>query len=84
LIEANLPDTELSPESTISGAEFFQIDDEDVQAEPVNQGKAPPFEALLGVDFPCGALLIIRFEPDDAGPEPFRVDFEMIVSESSR
>ena len=47
-------------------------------------GFAPPFEALLGVDFPCSALLIIYFEINDAGPEPFRIDFQLIPSESDR
>ncbi len=53
--------------------------------EPTSQGFAMPFEALLGVDFPCNSLLIIRFEIDDADADgPFRVDFELIPSESDR
>ncbi|MFQ5590430.1 MAG: hypothetical protein ACE5HE_04625 [Phycisphaerae bacterium] len=53
--------------------------------EPVSMGAAPPFEALLGVDFPCNALLIIRFEIDDGDSgAPFRVDFELIPSGSDR
>ncbi len=59
-------------------------EDEDA-AEPTGQGFAPPFEALLGVDFPCNALLIIRFEIDQPAPDAsFRVDFELIPSESDR
>lgn len=88
LIEENLPDVTLDDDAFIEGVEFFSLppengDGEDT-SEPVRQGVAPPFEALLGVDFPCGALLIIRFEFDDLGPDPFRTDFELIPSESSR
>jgi hypothetical protein len=47
-------------------------------------GAAPPFEALLGIDFPCDALLIIRFEFDDLTADTFRVDFEFVPSGSTR
>lgn len=84
LITENLPDAPQADEAFIEGVEFFSIPDGDSAAAPVSQGKAPPFEALLGVDFPCNALLIIRFEVDDLGPTPFRVDFEVIPSASTR
>ncbi len=84
LIADNLPDAPLADEATIEGAEFFSVPDDDSAAAPVSQGKSPPFEALLGVDFPCNAFLIIRFEIDDFGPAPFRVDFELIPSRSTR
>lgn len=38
-----------------------------------DQGFAPAFEALLGADFNCGALLHVTLEFDDAGDAPFRV-----------
>ncbi|MDO8631180.1 MAG: hypothetical protein Q7R41_11870 [Phycisphaerales bacterium] len=84
LIHANLPDTDFSSEADIEGVEFFSADPNDPDSAPVSQGKAAPFEALLGADFPCNALLIFRLEVNDSGPEPFRVDFELIPSESSR
>lgn len=84
LIAENLPDAPLADEASIEGVEFFSVPDEDSGAAPVSQGKSPPFEALLGVDFPCNALLIVRLEIDDLGPAPFRVDFEMIPSRSTR
>jgi hypothetical protein len=88
LIEENLPDVTLDDDAFLEGVEFFSVPPEDGDgedtAEPVSEGVAPPFEALLGVDFPCNALLIIRFEFDDLGPDPFRTDFELIPSESSR
>lgn len=84
LIEENLPDAELRPEATIEGVEFFQVAESGEAGDPMSQGKAPPLEALLGVDFPCGALLIVRLEINDAGPDPFRVDFELIASREGR
>ena len=88
LIEQNLSEAALDEDAFIEGIEFFSIPSDDAEGDdsgnPVNEGSAPPFEALLGVDFPCNALLIIRFEFDDLGPDPFRVDFELIPSESTR
>lgn len=88
LIEQNLSVVSLDDDAFVEGVEFFSIpsngaDDND-SGDPVSEGSAPPFEALLGVDFPCNALLIIRFEFDDLGPDPFRIDFELIPSESTR
>ena len=83
LIADNLPDAPLADEASIEGVEFFSVPG-DSGAAPVSQGKSPPFETLLGVDFPCNALLIVRFEIDDLGPSPFRVDFELIPSELTR
>lgn len=86
MIAENLPDAPVADEALIEGVEFFSVPDDDtVEASaPVSQGKSPPFEALLGEDFPCNSLLIVRFEIDDLGPEPFRIDFELIPSRSPR
>ncbi len=84
LIAENLPVTSLADEAIIEGVEFFIIPDGDSAVVSISQGKSSPFEALLGVDFPCNALLIVRFEIDDLGPDPFRIDFELIPSQSTR
>ena len=88
LIEQNLSEAALDEDASVEGVEFFSIPSDDAEGDdsgdPISEGSAPPFEALLGVDFPCSALLIIRFEFDDLGPDPFRVDFELIPSESTR
>ncbi len=84
LIAANLPDADTSDEALIEGVEFFSVDPDNPDADPVSEGTAAPFEALLGVDFPCNALLIFRLEINDGGQRPFRVDFELIPSESTR
>lgn len=88
LIEQNLSEAALDEDAFVEGVEFFNIPSDDAEGDdsgdPISEGSAPPFEASIGVDFPCSALLIIRFEFDDLGPDPFRVDFELIPSESTR
>jgi len=79
LIGENLPTATTIDEALVEGVSF--LDTGDAATSP---GSAPPFEALLGVDFPCESLLIVRFELDDFGPDPFRVDFEVIPSDSTR
>ena len=88
LIEETVSADMVDEVALVAGVKFFDVasgeeeDDNGAEEEPVLVGTAPPFEALLGVDFPCEALLIIRLEFDDLGPDPFRVDFELIPSES--
>lgn len=86
LIASNSSDAAINDEAMIEGVEFFSFSDDDSGAAPapISEGKSPPFEALIGVDFNCNSLLIVRFEFDDLGPEPFRVDFELIPSRSTR
>lgn len=64
-----------------TGVRFVDVGDENVLTDV---GTAPPFEARLGFDFSCEALLIIRFEVEDSGEDPFRLDFELIPSASTR
>ena len=89
LIDVNLPDTAVQEEAFIQGVDFYSLVEGDEEEEDVGEpdeliGSAPPLEAWLGVDFPCNALLILHLELDDFGPEPFRIDFELIPSESTR
>ncbi len=84
LIEANEPDAELIAEASQDGVAFFGEGEAEAEGDPVSEGTLSAFEARLGSDFPCGALLIIRFEINDVGDEPFRIDFEMVPSESPR
>lgn len=85
LIEA-VPDaddpTSISQEALSEGVTFYDVSGD--EADPVVVGTAPPLEALLGVDFPCGALLVIYLEPADVGTEGFRIDFGVIPAESTR
>ena len=83
LIKGNDPDAELISEASQEGVTFFAEDEPNGEGE-ISEGTIPAFEARLGTDFPCGALLIARFEINDVGSEPFRVDFEVVPSESPR
>jgi hypothetical protein len=80
-IDRNLPDAPRNEESFVTGVQFFA--DGSADSSPL-AGEAPAFEAQLGVDFPCEALLIIRFEFDDLSVGSFRTDFELIPSVSTR
>lgn len=90
LINRNSNDARLVEEALVAGVEFFSVDgsEEPNDGERTLEGSATPFEALLGVDFPCEALLIIRFEPGspdgEGGSTTFRIDFELIPSDSTR
>ena len=79
-IAANRPDAQVDQAAFIDGAEFFDVSGD----APTSQGKAPPFEALLGTDFPCNSLLVIYLEANDGGSSPVRVDFQVFPSASSR
>jgi hypothetical protein len=82
-IEANAADEEPLAVALVEGIDFYDTHTDD-STEPLQLGSAQPFEALLGVDFPCNALLIIYLEPTDAGDSAFRIDFQLIPSESTR
>lgn len=84
-IERNRPDEAADELALVEGVEFFDVPPPDSdQAMRVGVGVAPPFEARLGVDFPCGALVILRLEFDERLAEPFRVDFEFIPPNRTR
>jgi len=80
LIEANAQGTVID-EALVDGVGFFDLDTDD-NAE-TRAGVADPLEALLGVDFACNGLLIIYLEPG-AGGNGFRLNFQVIPSESGR
>lgn len=82
LIRENLPDVTPDEAALVEGVKFHEIGPDGQAGQEL--GAAPAFEARLGVDFPCGALLIFRLESDDLGPDPYRVDFELISTESTR
>ena len=78
LIDQNLEDPALAPEALEEGVKFSSAAFGDDDANVATEGFAPPLRALLGVDFPCGSIIIIRFEVADLGDAPFRADFEII------
>lgn len=78
-IASNVASDGIFDDALVEGVAFFDVG-EDGAGEPVERGVAAPLEALLGVDFPCGALLIFRFENDTADGG-FRIEFELIPAE---
>ena len=78
LIDENIEDSGLAPEALIEGIAFSSAAFGEEDANVAIEGFAPPVRALLGVDFPCGSIIIIRFEIADLGDAPFRADFEII------
>lgn len=89
LFAANGDPADVTAAALVEGAEFYEIPEDedpgdDVSRDPILRGSAAPFEALLGVDFPCNAFLILRLEQNPPGPDPFRVDFQIIPSQTTR
>ena len=92
-IEENLAyGVEVEEASFVEGVAFYDMSEDAESDEDGCPPAAPAFEALLDVDFPCGSLVIIRFEHDDTGsqtftcngesvPYEFRVDFEVVIPE---
>lgn len=84
LVEANNDAADLEAAALIEGVGFSSAAiGEDGDDEP-DQGVAAARAFFIGSDFPCNALLIVRFEFNDLGPEPFLIDFSYIPSESTR
>lgn len=75
--DPDFPDA-LDEPALVPGVYFSSSSLDSLNAALPTAGFAAGFEARLGVDFPCDALLIVRLEIDDVGPEEFRVDFEII------
>jgi len=84
LIRCNLPDADLDEDASIEGVAFSDAKLDDDDAGQATEGKAAPLVVKIGADFPCNALLIVRLEFNDLGPEPFLVDFSFIPSEEDR
>jgi hypothetical protein len=79
LIEENgAGDLELDDEALLVGVGFSDAELGTEAAGLATEGFAPEVRALLGVDFPCSSIVVIRFEVDQLGDAPFRADFEVI------
>ncbi len=81
----NLNSPNFSEAAFMTGVMFSSAALGTPEAELPTEGLAPAIERFIGVDFPCGALLIVRLE-EDSGEPPlrFRTDFTMIPAESDR
>jgi hypothetical protein len=74
----DIEDTDLDEEALVQGVAFSRAELGQENAGVATEGFAAEVRALLGVDFPCGSILVIRFELADLGEAPFRADFEVI------
>lgn len=83
-VHANLDPEDYDNDALVEGVRFSSAAVGDDNADEATEGVAAPHEALIGVDFECGALLVYRLELNDAGPEPFIVDLTVIPGESTR
>jgi hypothetical protein len=83
-VRANLDEGDFNEDALVEGANFSSAAVGDDDADAPTEGVAAPHEALIGIDYECGALLIYRFEVNDAGPEPFVIDLTVIPAESNR
>lgn len=72
---------DVAESALVPGVDFYELAD---GGGNVFRGRANPFEVLLGVDFPCNALLIFKLEDNFGGSPPFRIDYELIPSSSTR
>ena len=86
-IDENGDSAALSARALTPGVQLFDIEsDEDVSDAEVTAlaGMAAGAEYYIGTQFNCESLVVIRIEINDPGPEPFRLDFEVVPAASSR
>ncbi|MFH0983330.1 MAG: hypothetical protein V2A79_17565 [Planctomycetota bacterium] len=83
-IEDNLSADGVDQDAMIEGVFFSDAELGSEEGVQPTAGVAPPLERRLGVDFACTSILIVRLEPDDVGPNPFRIAFEVIPAGDTR
>ncbi|MHC5111155.1 MAG: hypothetical protein ACYTHJ_14900 [Planctomycetota bacterium] len=81
-VDNNRDDTEdLVQEALEPGVQLYELAE---GSDPVLQGSATGTEYLLGTEFNCESLVVVRIEVNDAGGDAFRLDFEVVPAESTR
>ncbi len=81
-ISQNLTTDDFDEEALIEGVSFGDVSDENGSFESI--GSAAAFEASLGIDVSCNALVIFQLEPIPLGNHAFRIVFSIIPSSSDR
>lgn len=81
-IRSELDAQSVDPTALVEGVDFFEDGASGDGGAPVALGAALPLELLLGLEFTCDSILVFRLEINDPGPEPFRIDFEVIPATS--
>jgi hypothetical protein len=83
-VRANVNEDDFEEAALVPGVYFSDEDTDHEFADAPTRGRAAPHEAFIGSNFECGAMLIYRFEFNDAGPEEFVVEMTVIPSDSTR
>ena len=84
LAEENLDPSAILEEALVPGVLFSSAAiGEENEALPT-EGTADPLDLWLGADFPCGCLIVFRFEVNDVGDTPFRIDYEVFPDREAR
>lgn len=84
LVRETASEEDFNEDALLIGVGFSSAPAGDPEAAAPDAGFAAARTFLLGADFPCNALVVIRLEINDAGPEPFLVTMSFIPSESTR
>lgn len=83
-IRSELDAQSVDQTALVEGVDFFEDSASGDDGAPATLGVALPLELLLGLEFTCDSILVFRLEINDPGPEPFRIDFEVIPATSQR
>lgn len=78
IAQKNLASASLPTDALVPGVSFSSAPLGDPDESEATEGQAAPLDLLIGLDFPCESVIVFRFEINDAGPEAFRVDYEVI------
>ncbi|GIK17756.1 MAG: hypothetical protein BroJett003_27200 [Planctomycetota bacterium] len=84
LVRETASEDDFDEDALLTGVGFSSAPAGDADADVPDAGFAAAQTFLLGADFPCNALVVIRLEVNDAGPEPFLITMSFIPSESTR
>lgn len=76
---------DVDTQALVDGVAFFEVSaGTTTTMNPMPVGQASAMELLIGREFACESLLMLRLEINDPGPQPFRIDYDLIVSGSTR
>jgi hypothetical protein len=83
-VRSTIDEANIEEAALVYGVNFSSAAVDDDDADAATEGKAAPLESRIAADFECGALLIYRFEINDAGPDEFVVELTIIPAKSNR
>ena len=84
LAEENLDPSAILEEALVPGVFFSSAAIGEANEALPTEGTADPLDLWLGADFPCGSLIVFRFEVNDVGDKPFRIDYEVFPDRTAR